>query len=121
VTRATPSIGDFVVEYRDRARERRGARVVIVHLTSDSGRKDVFSSCRAEEGSHAERLAVTWALEDGTCAWRVLHADTDGAVLSGIMTDVTSAPNSNHRPGSVQFGILPIAPRTPAVASIDER
>jgi hypothetical protein len=96
--------------------------VVIVHLTGDSGHEDIFSSCLVEAGAHAERLAVTWALEDGTCAWRVLHADTAGAVLTGIMTDVTSALNSDLRPGSVQFGILPSAtPRTAAEAQVEER
>ncbi len=104
--RTTPSPGDFVVEYRDLARGRGAARVVIVHLTSDAGPEEVFSSNLPRVGVRAERLAATWALEDGTCAWRVMRAETGERALSSITTEVTAAPNSTFRPDSVQRTVV---------------
>ena len=92
--RTEPSTGDFVVEYTDASRRRDAAQVVIVHLTCDVGPEEVFWSRLPHSGTQAERLAATWALEDGTCAWRLLGADTVDAVLTGITTDVISARNA---------------------------
>ena len=89
--RATPANGDFVVEYRDLSRGRGAARVVVVHLTSDAGPEEVFSSNLAQSGTQAERLAAMWALEDGTCAWRVVRADTGDPALTSLLAEGASA------------------------------
>jgi hypothetical protein len=104
--RSEPSRGDFVVEYTDASRRRDAARVVIVHLTSDAGPEEVYWSRLPQAGTQAERLAATWALEDGTCAWRLSGADTEDAVLTGITTDVVAA-------GTVAFHKVDSPSRSP--------
>lgn len=118
--KTAPSLGDFVVEYRNLSRARGAARVVIVHLTDDAGPEEVFSSCLARTGIEAERLAATWALEDGTCAWRALRADNGDAGLARIATEVASVATSPLRPGNVQSGILPV-PMQDTAAPVDKR
>jgi hypothetical protein len=78
--RSGPAPGDFIVEYRNLWRGRGAARVVVVHLTSDAGPEELFSSSASHSGERAEGLAALWALEDGTCAWRVVR--DDGADVS---------------------------------------
>lgn len=107
MTRTEPSAGDFVVEYIDASRRHDEARVVIVHLMSDLGLEEVYWSRLPHAGSHAERLAATWALEDGTCAWRLIGADTGDASLTGLTTDVVPAPN-------VAFPQMHVPSRSPA-------
>jgi hypothetical protein len=100
--RTTPSAGDFVVEYQDLSRERGPTRVVVVRLTREEGPQEVFSSCLPQSGTTAGRLAATWALEDGTCAWRVMHAPTGERCITRLTTDVTSAAHAPGRRGSTR-------------------
>jgi hypothetical protein len=92
VNSMVPSPGDFVVEYRGAWHRRGEARVVVVQVTADAGPEEVFSSCLVESGRRAERLAATWALEDGASAWRVLRADTGEQRFTRLDIDVRVAP-----------------------------
>lgn len=95
-----PAPGDFVVEYRGSWQNRGGARVVVVQVTADAGPEEVFSSCLVESGRRAERLAATWALEDGAAAWSVVRTDTGERRFTRLDTDVRAAP------GIVCLGLL---------------
>jgi hypothetical protein len=84
---SVPAPGDFVVEYRNPSRGRGSARVVVVHLTRDAGPEELFSSYFSLSGERAEGLATLWALEDGTCAWRMVRGDGADATAQPIGID----------------------------------
>ena len=90
MNRLVPAPGDFVVEYRHLSRGRGTARVAVMHLTRDAGPEELFWSNASRSGERAEGLATLWALEDGTCAWRVLRNDDADTVACRIGIDVTS-------------------------------
>jgi len=82
-----PAPGDFVVEYRQLSRGRGAARVAVMHLTRDAGPEELFSSNASRSGERAEGLAALWALQDGTCAWRVLRNDEASGAACRIGID----------------------------------
>ena len=79
-----PRPGDYIVEYRSAWQWRGGGRVAVVHLTTDAGPEELFSSSANHCGDRAESLAALWALEDGTRAWRVLRNDPGRDVAEPI-------------------------------------
>jgi hypothetical protein len=91
VTRSVPAPGDFVVEYRHLSRGRGSARVAVMHLTHDAGPEELFSSNASRSGERAEGLAALWALEDGTCAWRLMQADSVETAPIRIAPDKSGA------------------------------
>ena len=68
-----PAPGDFVVQYLRGLAGRGAARIVVVHLTTDAGPEELFSSTTLRAAERAEDLAALWALQDGSRAWRTVH------------------------------------------------